>query len=139
MSTNTVAASGAARGLGTGRWRLDPAQSAARRAATGVSDAGCERDLATLVGRRRAVGRDVLDGLGEEGVEGFPLRACQCGEDLVVDLAKRAIEVREQLLAPLGERDDRAATVSSVASALDQAGVLESVQDRDEIGGIDPE
>jgi polyisoprenoid-binding protein YceI len=27
MSTNTIPSAGAARGLGTGRWRLDPARS----------------------------------------------------------------------------------------------------------------
>ncbi|MDQ6775748.1 MAG: hypothetical protein M3071_05880 [Actinomycetota bacterium] len=43
------------------------------------------------------------------------------------------------MVALLGERDDRATTVGSVAAALDPAGILEAAQDRDEIGGIDAE
>jgi hypothetical protein len=34
------------------------------------------------------VGGDVFDRLREQGIESFPLRACQRREDLVVDLAK---------------------------------------------------
>ena len=52
---------------------------------------------------------------------------------------KRAIEVREPLFALPGELDDRAATVGPVAAAPDQAGVLEAVKDRNEIGRVDAE
>jgi hypothetical protein len=87
----------------------------------------------------RAVCGDVFDGLGEQGVEGLTLGEREWRENLVVDLEQRAVEVGQESLAAGGELDDRAATVGPVAVALDEACVVEAVQDRDKIGGIDAE
>ena len=86
-----------------------------------------------------AVGSDVFDGLSEQGVEGLTLGECEWREDLIVDLEQRTVEVCQESLAAAGELDDRAATVGPVAVALDEACVIEAVQDRDKIGGIDAE
>ena len=61
------------------------------------NEAGLTRSAA-FVGLLGAVGRDVLDGLGEQDVQGLPLGVGQGGEYLVVDVAKCPVEVREQAL-----------------------------------------
>lgn len=81
----------------------------------------------------------MFDGMGEQTVEGLALGAGERGERLVVDLLKSAVQVPEELAAARGESDDRAATVGSVSTPLDQAGIFEAVEDRDEIRGIDAE
>ncbi len=86
-----------------------------------------------------AVGGDVVDGLSEQGVEGLTLGECEWREDLIVDLEQRTVEVCQESFAAGGELNDRAATVGPVAVALDQPRVVEAVQDRDKIRGIDAE
>src|SRR5215467_12352201 len=75
--------------------------------------------LATLVGGRAALAADVLDGLGEQRVQGLSLGWRERRQYLVVERVQRLVEV------------------GAHAAALDQPGVVESVQDRHEVRGVD--
>ena len=65
--------------------------------------------------------------------------ALSADQDLVVDRLEGAVDLHQQPLALGGELDDAAAPVGPVAAAHDQIGVLELVQQRDEVGGVEPE
>src|SRR5712692_7058470 len=93
--------------------------------------------LAAVVGLRVTALRDVLDGPGEQVVESIALGAGERGEDVVVDIGECPVEDGEQLLAVRGQGDDRPAPVGAVAAPVDQARVLETVQDRDKVGRVD--
>jgi hypothetical protein len=67
----------------------------------------------------------------------FAFRGGEPDQECVVESLERVVEFGEDLLALCRELDDRAPPVGSVATALDQLGVFEIVQDRYEIRGVD--
>src|SRR5258708_7200522 len=92
---------------------------------------------AVLVWWLRRAGGDVLDDVGEQGVEGLPIRGREAPEYLTVDLAERAVDIGKQPLAGSCERDNRAPAVGAITAPLDQACVFEPVEDRHEVCGVD--
>jgi hypothetical protein len=65
----------------------------------------------------------------EQGVESCPLFVAQGGEELVFELAGEAAEAFERLASPGCHPDELASSVVGVASALDEAGVFELVEE----------
>jgi hypothetical protein len=79
----------------------------------------------------------LLDYPREQCVELFAFSGGESDQDCVIEPLERLIEFGEDFIAPCRELDDRATAVGSVASALDQLGVFEIVQDRYEVSGVD--
>jgi hypothetical protein len=64
---------------------------------------------------------------------------CQPRKDFVVDLTECAVDVGKESLARSRERHDGAPAVGAITAPLDQACILEAVEDRHKIGGVDPD
>src|SRR5205823_3364788 len=72
----------------------------------------------------------------QERVELGALALVERSEEIVFEPARKGSQLRERALAVGGELDDVPATVVRVAAALDEAAVLELVQQADELAAV---
>jgi hypothetical protein len=74
--------------------------------------------------------------LQQQPVELRALLGAERGEQLLLDASRAGAQVLERAPAGVGERDDVAPAVGRVAAALDEAALLELVEQPDQLSAV---